>query len=72
MAPRKVGYIQFREEVRRYNPSDLIPFLAAQAARRQGLTTSWDDNWPTGFLLGSLPPLHGIPWYTETNIGRKT
>lgn len=49
MAPGKIRYIHFREEVRKYNPNDLIPFLAAQAARHQDLTTAWDDNWPTGF-----------------------
>lgn len=49
MAPRKIQYIHFREEVRKYNPHDLIPFLAAEAARRQGLTTAWDDTWPKGF-----------------------
>ncbi|MET4096417.1 hypothetical protein [Arthrobacter sp. UYCu712] len=49
MAPRKVRYIHFREEVRKYNPNDLIPFLAAEATRHQDLTTAWDDRWVKGF-----------------------
>lgn len=49
MASGKVQYIHFREEVCKYNPKDLIPFLAAQATRHQELTTAWDDNWPKGF-----------------------
>lgn len=49
MAHRKIQYIHFREEVRKYNPHDLIPFLAAQAARGQDLTTTWDNKWPKGF-----------------------
>lgn len=49
MAPREVHYIHFREEVRRYSPRDLIPFLAAEATRRQGLLTGWDNRWATGF-----------------------
>lgn len=49
MAPRKVRYVHFREEVRKYNPKDLIPFLAAEATRHQDLTTAWDDRWVKGF-----------------------
>ena len=44
MAHRKNQYIHFREEVRKYNPHDLIPFLAAQAARGQDLTTTFDST----------------------------
>lgn len=49
MVERKVRYAEFREELRRYRTTDLIPFLAYHAAAVQPIAMEWDARWAKGY-----------------------